>query len=251
MSPQTSNEVRASQAPGGASQLSDKAGLRTVDVSETAPVDEQQPWRPWPWNYFPDNLCISFSWLLLSFVGPPMAILIGTGEVTWKLLQGIYFRVEALQRIRQRVLDVAEVVGKKIMRDPRDFSYLPWMLWLSLYCPFILYYFYQRHAQHGFEWTMFLLYHFLRIGPRFRFFAHTHVLQHKVIVLCVCVCVCARIVYIYVVCCVVCMCMCCVVYMCVYVCYMSVHCMHMCACLFSSCGVVVHTRNWSIRIDVL
>mmetsp|Transcript_8934 Transcript_8934/g.27658 ORF Transcript_8934/g.27658 Transcript_8934/m.27658 type:complete len:446 (-) Transcript_8934:60-1397(-) len=176
MPPETSSEVQLVNG-GGSSPSDGKAA--PVDTSVDATLDEQVPWRPWPWNYFPDNLCISFSWLLLSFVGPPMAILIGSAEVTWKLLQGIYFRVEALQRIRQRILDVAEVAGKYVLRDPRDFSYLPWMLWLSLYCPFILYYFYQRHDQHGFEWTMFLLYHFLRIGPRFRFFAHTHVLQHK------------------------------------------------------------------------
>jgi fatty acid desaturase len=65
------------------------------------------------------------------------------------------------------------------MLDPRNSDYLPWLLVCSVLPPVLLWFAWQRHRVHGFELTTMLVYHHFRIGPRFRFFAHHHVLVHK------------------------------------------------------------------------
>merc|ERR1719336_2046144 len=65
------------------------------------------------------------------------------------------------------------------MRDPRDHQFLPWMLRLSVWTPGLLWLCWQRYKEHGFELWVMVLYHILRLGPGYRFFAYFNVLIHK------------------------------------------------------------------------
>eukprot|EP01126_Amoeba_proteus_P067482 TRINITY_DN997_c0_g1_i1.p1 TRINITY_DN997_c0_g1~~TRINITY_DN997_c0_g1_i1.p1 ORF type:complete len:322 (-),score=53.12 TRINITY_DN997_c0_g1_i1:59-1024(-) len=53
------------------------------------------------------------------------------------------------------------------------------MFWLGVWTPLLFLWALNRYLNHGLEWWVVFTYHFLRIGPRYRFFAHFHVLAHK------------------------------------------------------------------------
>jgi hypothetical protein len=53
------------------------------------------------------------------------------------------------------------------------------MLFLAIWAPLLFLCACVRCAEHGFETWFFVAYHVLRIGPRFRFFAHANVLCHR------------------------------------------------------------------------
>ena len=142
-------------------------------------TDKNFPWRTWPWRILGDRLTWWLGVLLLAIPGPFMGILIGSGELSMAILK-VLWRVSQLWRfVPDLVRSATEWVGARVLRDPRDAPFVPHMLWLSLYIPSLFAFTAYQHSINGFSWTMFFLYHFLRIGPRFRFFAHLHVLVHR------------------------------------------------------------------------
>lgn len=86
---------------------------------------------------------------------------------------------EATDKVVQMKRRLSQSVANCIMKDPRNHDYLPWLLACSVIPPILLCWAYQRYRQHGFELWVMLVYHHFRIGPRFRLFAHHHVLVHK------------------------------------------------------------------------
>lgn len=74
---------------------------------------------------------------------------------------------------------VARVVAEKVMVDPRNAPYLPWMFAHMLLCPSLFAWAWHRYSIHGLEVWAFLLYHLLRLSPHNSLFAFHHVLIHK------------------------------------------------------------------------
>lgn len=65
------------------------------------------------------------------------------------------------------------------MKDERDAPYFLPVVWLSTYAPLLFAWALYRHVTYGFEPLFCVLYHFLRLMPRYRLFAYLHVLLHK------------------------------------------------------------------------
>lgn len=108
-----------------------------------------------------------------------MGVLIGSGELSMAILR-FFWRLSPLPGIVPPMLKrFAEQGGKLLMRDERNGPWLPHMIWLALWIPSLFAFAVYWHSTHGFQWWFFFVYHFLRIGPRFRFFAHLHVLVHR------------------------------------------------------------------------
>lgn len=70
-------------------------------------------------------------------------------------------------------------MGQIMLKDPRNADYLPWITFLACFTPALFGWALWRHREYGLEFSTLFLYHFLRIGPHFRFFAHIHTLVHK------------------------------------------------------------------------
>merc|ERR1719277_2982368 len=81
--------------------------------------------------------------------------------------------------VPELVRSVSRPLGRLMMRDPRNHSYLPWMFFLGTLVPALFFWAMRRHATHGLEFSTLCIYHLLRVGPRFQFFAHIHTLTHK------------------------------------------------------------------------
>jgi len=74
---------------------------------------------------------------------------------------------------------ISRPLGQLVLRDPRNHSYLPWMIWLGTVTPCLFFWALKRHANYGFEFSTMCIYHLIRVGPRLQFFAHIHTLTHK------------------------------------------------------------------------
>eukprot|EP00730_Choanoeca_flexa_P007079 TRINITY_DN12276_c0_g2_i2.p1 TRINITY_DN12276_c0_g2~~TRINITY_DN12276_c0_g2_i2.p1 ORF type:complete len:484 (+),score=102.14 TRINITY_DN12276_c0_g2_i2:130-1452(+) len=141
---------------------------------------EGKPIRTYPWNLIPDNLMIAISSVYLLFVGPVMTAIIGSAMAAWALTCGLHMLIPGVfTAVRKAIMGAAKWAGDRILVDPRNHNYLPWQFFMMVWAPALLYIAYQRHMTYGFEPVFFLLYHVCRIGPRFRLFAHAHVLVHK------------------------------------------------------------------------
>lgn len=76
-------------------------------------------------------------------------------------------------------------IAPYILHDPRNAPYLPWMLALWTYTPFVFYTFASYYIAHREELAlheklgMAYAYHALRMGPYFKMFAHAATLIHK------------------------------------------------------------------------
>ena len=156
---------------------------RRWNTGPTRPPIEPQPgpgeWRVWPWRDLGDKVAFALGLLILALPGPFMGVLIGTGELSMAILRFIW-RLTPLPRIVPPLIkSFAETWGQKLLKDPRNGPFLPHMLWLSVWMPTLFLASMYYHSLHGFSWVFFFVYHFLRIGPRFRFFAHLHVLVHR------------------------------------------------------------------------
>jgi len=109
-----------------------------------------------------------------------MGILIGTAEVTWHYIKKFWASLPEVKQVLPRsIMRIAQAIANVTMRDPRNAPYLPFMIFLCFWAPALFLWALYRHQKYGFEIWMFFAYNFLRIGPRFRFFAHQHVLLHK------------------------------------------------------------------------
>jgi len=81
--------------------------------------------------------------------------------------------------IPELVRSVSRPLGRWMMKDPRNHSYLPWMFILGVLVPSLFFWALHRHMTYGFELSTLCIYHLLRVGPRFQLFAHAHPLVHK------------------------------------------------------------------------
>lgn len=135
-------------------------------------------WRPFPWNYIPDWAAAVLGFAFILPVAPFMGILIGTSELVWALCLWAHKHLR-LGVINAAVRKLAERAAPLLLKDPRNAPYLPYIFFLALWAPGLFLWALYKHHTEGFQWSVFFLYHFLRIGPRFRFFAHQHVLLHK------------------------------------------------------------------------
>jgi len=81
--------------------------------------------------------------------------------------------------LNERINRVAKRIGDKVLKDKRNFEYIPLLLLHGLWPLMICTWAYSRYRTNGLEWWVVYLYHLLRIGPRFRFFAWFHVMIHK------------------------------------------------------------------------
>ncbi len=65
------------------------------------------------------------------------------------------------------------------MLDKRNSPYILTIIWSSLWPALLYFLLFNRYSNFGFELSIFFLFHTLRLGPRYRFFAYPHVLVHK------------------------------------------------------------------------
>lgn len=150
--------------------------VQEVDVDDLDCA--KRPWRPQPWGWLGDEFVAYMSISILLLISPLMAALIGTAEVTWAVWLFIKKHV-SFAAFGSVINSVSETVGKKVLKDPRNAPYLPVLFWLGVWAPLIFAWAVYRYSQHGLEMWVVFVYHFLRIGPRFRNFAYFHVMAHK------------------------------------------------------------------------
>eukprot|EP00929_Paragymnodinium_shiwhaense_P030283 TRINITY_DN17187_c0_g1_i1.p1 TRINITY_DN17187_c0_g1~~TRINITY_DN17187_c0_g1_i1.p1 ORF type:complete len:469 (+),score=79.21 TRINITY_DN17187_c0_g1_i1:101-1507(+) len=152
-------------------------------VDEHDYLSPENGWRPYPWNYFPDFVPFVLGALQIAFVGPFVIFLIAAAESSWYVLMKVwqhpknsYFR----HKIPSLIMSLyAEPSARIMLKDPRNASFIPWITLGACLPPFIFLCAAHRHQAFGLELTTLFIYHFVRIGPRFRFFAHIHTLFHK------------------------------------------------------------------------
>ena len=139
--------------------------------------------RPFPWNYLSDT-----TWTMMGSVFLLTIFFPGISMITLSTASGygLYYALYkynppcrfVLEKIRSFQRFVFYQIGRCILLDTRDSSYLPWMAYGLVCVPLLFYWALNRHLTHGFEVTTFLLYHLMRLGPRYRFFAHHECLIH-------------------------------------------------------------------------
>eukprot|EP01095_Lingulamoeba_sp_RSL-Kostka_P011735 TRINITY_DN454_c2_g1_i1.p1 TRINITY_DN454_c2_g1~~TRINITY_DN454_c2_g1_i1.p1 ORF type:complete len:443 (-),score=122.29 TRINITY_DN454_c2_g1_i1:149-1477(-) len=140
---------------------------------------KKKPYRPFIVGILGDNLTVFISIIALLFAGPLVGILIFTATVSMIFLEKIWEKLTFLHFIPKGVDSISKKLGQVVLNDPRNYQYLPYILWLCVWPLGLFIYAFYRNETQGFEWWFLVLYHYLRIGPRFRFFAHLHVLLHK------------------------------------------------------------------------
>jgi len=140
-------------------------------------------WRPFPWCLAPDQVWVAQGVLIALFCLVPLTSAILGTLPELKLLQALYHNLGFVRsftdRIRDKKRSISEAVANEIMLDPRNHDFLPWLLGCSVIPPLLLLWAYSRYQAYGFELSTMLIYHHFRVGPRFRLFAHHHVLVHK------------------------------------------------------------------------
>lgn len=156
-----------------------KAGPESAVASKN---DASGPWRPFPWCLAPDWVWYAQGGFLLVFISIPAGVMIASTELSQQVC--LAFCATSVGRrvvdtVKEKVNAVSAAVGRAVLLDPRNHPYLPWMFLHLVMCPLLAWWAWSRHSVHGFELSTFVLYHFIRLGPRFRFFAHHHVLIHK------------------------------------------------------------------------
>jgi nitrogen fixation-related uncharacterized protein len=94
-------------------------------------------WRPFPWNHVPDKLAVAATLCVLLPVAPIMAALIGGAVLWWELCRLLYRPLNGpyWQRLRDRV---SQAVADKIMHEPRNAPYLPYMAFITVWAPALL-----------------------------------------------------------------------------------------------------------------
>jgi len=139
------------------------------------------PFRPFPWFVFPDWFWSSLGITMLMFIAVPSLFLIIFSTVSWSLFTWIYSTRlrRPIRLVGNAIQHWASYLGERILKDKRNSPFLPWMAAHLILCPSLLFWAWQRHQAYGFEFPTMLMYNFLRIGPRYRFFAYHHVLIHR------------------------------------------------------------------------
>lgn len=125
--------------------------------------------------YLTKDTLLLLGYLILLLAALPMGLLIGSSNVLMWLIGSIWYS----DTLQNPVKNFSEKLGSYLLKDNRNAPYLPYILWNIFVVPVIYTIAIWHHKTHGFQLSFFLLFHFIRIGPRYRFFAHTHVLVHK------------------------------------------------------------------------
>uniref|UniRef100_A0A7S2HBV5 Fatty acid desaturase domain-containing protein n=2 Tax=Helicotheca tamesis TaxID=374047 RepID=A0A7S2HBV5_9STRA len=140
--------------------------------------------RPYPWNLVSDEIQFAAGALILMFIAvPTLALIFFATASGWFLFNSLYFKNPVgriiLDKVHKAIVAASKFIGHYVLLDPRDYVYIPWITWGLVASPCLFYWVYQRHSTYGFEASTFLLYHLMRLGPRYRFFAHHEVLIHR------------------------------------------------------------------------
>jgi len=139
-------------------------------------------WKPFPWNWLPDPVAWLWGFLEILFIAPIAAVSIGVAVPTMFALKAVWQhpRLSALRAgVPELVRSVSRPLGRALLKDPRNHSYIPWMLFLGTFTPALFLWSMWRHSVHGLEFSTLAVYHVLRSGPRLQFFGHAHTLVHK------------------------------------------------------------------------
>lgn len=121
-----------------------------------------------------NRACILLSVVILASIAPLMGVLIGTAEFVNKL----YLKLP-IAYMNSKINHIAKLVGDKVLKDKRNYEYLPLMVLHGIWPLAIFLWAVSRYRANGLELWVVFVYHMLRIGPRFRFFAWFHVMAHK------------------------------------------------------------------------
>lgn len=156
------------------------SSMQPSTSSKRKPDGGDREWHPAPWRYVPDFVWGMCGVLILLPIAPGMAVLITAAELAMWALKKFHAAFPIVgNTCKNVIMAVAETVAPYVLRDKRDAPYLPWVFFLAMWGPLLMSISIYRTINYGFEVWWFVVYHFLRIGPRFRFFAHAHVLFHK------------------------------------------------------------------------
>jgi len=139
-------------------------------------------WKPFPWNWLPDSVAAVWGLLEVLFVAPLVGACVACVVPVMAVLQVVWHHpcmAQMREAVPEMIRSVSRPLGRLMLRDPRNHSYLPWMLILGVFTPSIFFWAMSRHARYGLELSTLFAYQCLRMGPRFKFFAHSHTLVHK------------------------------------------------------------------------
>ena len=139
--------------------------------------------RPYPWCLVSDRTWSATGTVLLLTMFFPGISLIVLSTASGEFLQYALYKKNpvgrfVLDRVRAVQRFIFYQIGRRILMDTRDSSYLPWMAHGLFILPVVFFWARARYMEHGFEFTTFLIYHLCRLGPRYRFFAHHECLTH-------------------------------------------------------------------------
>ncbi|CAJ1364970.1 unnamed protein product [Effrenium voratum] len=141
-----------------------------------------QAWKPFPWNYLPNKVALIWGSAEVAFISPLFAVLIGV-NVAWFNACMYVWRHPKFARcssaMPELIRSVSRPLGRIMLQDPRNHSYLPWLALMCTSTPLLFFYAMYRHHHYGLEFSTLVMYHVCRGGPRFRFFGHAHTLVHK------------------------------------------------------------------------
>eukprot|EP01063_Lacrimia_lanifica_P004084 TRINITY_DN12280_c0_g1_i1.p1 TRINITY_DN12280_c0_g1~~TRINITY_DN12280_c0_g1_i1.p1 ORF type:complete len:496 (+),score=168.56 TRINITY_DN12280_c0_g1_i1:79-1566(+) len=153
-------------------------------TASSVPRSPSKGCRPYPWGLVTDEAFLAAGVAILGAIVVPTLslILISTFSgfaLSWALYEYNPPMRWVLDRCRDAIRAASMKLGDAILLDPRNHSYLPWMLWGLVVNPAMFYWVWTRYNAHGLEIATFLVYHAVRLGPRYRFFAHHETLIHK------------------------------------------------------------------------
>jgi len=139
-------------------------------------------WKPFPWSWLPDPIAFLWGVAEIAFMAPIFAIeivvtvpLMTALRHVWRHRSMAAFRTGVPEMVRS----VSRPLGRLMLLDARNHSYIPWMLLLGTCIPGLFFWAMRQHAEHGLELSTLCIYHICRVGPRMQFFAHIHTLVHK------------------------------------------------------------------------
>ena len=107
-------------------------------------MEKPSVYRPFPWNHLPDKVAIVWALIEIILVAPPMLFFIASVTFTWWAILKIYHSSETLKKLPEKVRAVTRIFGKILLNDPRNHSYIPWIFFLAIYPPTLLFLFYRR-----------------------------------------------------------------------------------------------------------
>ena len=124
-------------SPGGSIGDGKLAPCAQTSASASPPLSAPPlHWRPFPWNYIPDSVAAGLGFMFIIPVAPFMGVLIGFSELVWAACLYVHKHAR-LSFINNLVAQVAKRVGKLILNDPRNYSFLPYIFFLTVWAPLL------------------------------------------------------------------------------------------------------------------